>query len=141
MRQKGRPTLYTEELADEICDIVSSSSEGLEHLCKARDNWPARQNIYIWLRKYPDFRSKYTQAKRDQTEAYVDHIHELMNDDHHFVDDKGNIRVDSALLRLKIDTLKWHVGKLNPKVYGKDSSEDKESKQALVERILDKLVE
>lgn len=139
---KGRQTLYTEELAEEICDVVSSSATGLSILCKERPHWPARQNIYIWLRKYPSFRDKYTLARKEQTHVYVDDVFEMMQEDHHYTDDNGNIRVDVPMLRLKLDHMKWHVGKLNSPVYGKSADEvDKTVGQVFLEKVLDKLVE
>lgn len=141
--QLGRPTLYTEKLAEEICDVVSSSNEGLSSLCKARSHWPDRTNIYVWLRKYPDFRSNYTQAKKEQTHAYVDEVYEMMHEDHHYVDDNGNIRIDSAMLRLKLDHMKWHCGKLNAHVYGKAADEvtDNSLSKSVLEGLISKLVE
>lgn len=121
-KKKGRPTLYTAELAEEICEIIATNSFGLSILCKQNPHWPDRSNVYEWLRKYPEFREKYAQAKEDQVETYVELIQEMLEEDHHYVDDNGNERVDVGLLRLKIDAIKWQAGKLKAKKYG-DRSE------------------
>jgi Bacteriophage Sf6, terminase small subunit-like len=117
-KKRGRPTLYTPELADEICDVVATNSCGISTLCEQNPHWPAKTNLYIWLRKYPDFRNKYTQAKEDQVETYVELMQEVLEEEHHYIDENGNKRVDVGLLRVKIDVIKWQAGKLKAKKYG-----------------------
>ena len=141
MSKGGRPTKYTPGLAEEICDVVASSSDGLRVLCEKNPHWPHRSNIFIWLRKYESFRDKYTQAKKDQSEVFVDYIQELMAEEHKYFDENGNERIDTSMLRLKIDTIKWQAGKLNPRLYGTISEDKKTVTDSLVEAIIDKLVE
>jgi terminase small subunit-like protein len=124
-KPRGRPSIYTPELADEICDAISSSEKGLAHLCEANPHWPARQHIFVWLRKYPDFYDKYTRAKENQVEVCVDYMQELMSEPHKFVDEEtGRIRVDVQMLRTKMDAIKWQAGKLKPKKYGESRQEE-----------------
>lgn len=126
----GRPTIYTRELAQEICDAIASDSKGLKTLCKENVHWPHRNNIYKWLRKYPDFRCMYVQSKEDQIETLVDEILEIADDISHDtvtkIDDKG---VEKEVYnsewvnrsRLRIDTRKWLASKLVPRLYGDKS--------------------
>lgn len=119
MAKIGRPTNYTEALADEICEAVSSSELGLIHLCKAHPHWPDRDRIFKWRIKFPDFGLKYRKAKEHQADVCVEYMHELMNEPHIIIDpETGQSRVDSPLLRLKLDHFKWHASKLRPKDYG-----------------------
>lgn len=112
----GRPSLYTEELAEEICNAIASSNEGLEHLCAANPHWPERANIFIWMRKYPGFRDKYMSAKEQQAEVQVDYMLALANEPHKYVDpDTGFQRTDVPMLRVKMDAIKWQASKLAPK--------------------------
>jgi len=120
---KGRPTLYTPELADEICEAIASNKEGLTSLCNARAHWPHPSNIFIWLRRYSDFREKYAQAKAEQVEVSINYMQEMMEEPHLFVDDNGNKRVDVPMLRVKIDAIKWKASKLQAKKYG-DNKQD-----------------
>lgn len=118
-KKRGRPTKYTPELGEEICDKIASSELGLAHLVDANPHWPDRSNIFIWIRKHPDFRDKYYKAKEDQTDVCVEYMHEVMNESHKIYDEEtGKYRTDVPMLRLKMDTMKWHVGKLKPKKYG-----------------------
>lgn len=115
----GRPTLYTSELADEICDAISSSEKALAHLCDENPHWPCRPQIFVWLRRYPEFADKYTRAKEHQVEVCVDYMQELMNEPHKLVDEEtGGVKIDVAMLRTKMDAIKWQAGKLKPKKYG-----------------------
>ncbi len=117
-KRTGRPTLYTPELATEICDVIASHPNGLTKLCNERDHWPAPANIFIWLRKYPDFREQYTRAKVDQVDASINLMQEIMDEPHKYEDENGNSRVDVSLIRVKYDAIKWQASKLQPKQYG-----------------------
>ncbi len=118
-KKMGRPTAYTPELAEEICEVIASSELGLLHLCNARPHWPDRATIFTWRRKYADFRDKYTLAKEDQTEVCVEYMQEVMNEPHKYVDEEtGYTKIDVPMLRLKMDTMKWQAGKLKPKKFG-----------------------
>lgn len=118
-RKMGRPSLYSPELADEICDAIASSELGLCHLVDKNPHWPDRANIFMWVRKHPDFRDKYYKAKEDQTEVCVEYMHEVMNEPHKIIDENtGYTKIDVPMLRLKMDTMKWHASKLKPKKFG-----------------------
>jgi len=131
-KKLGRPTIYTTILADEICDAISSSEKGLRQLCEENPHWPDRSNIFIWLRRYSEFQDQYTRAKEHQVEVSVDYMTELMNEPHYFVDDKGRTRVDSSLLRTKMDAIKWQSGKLKPKKYGDIKLDESQEKNAAI---------
>lgn len=125
LKKMGRPTMYTPELADEICDAVASSELGLCHLVDQHPNWPARQVIFIWRRKYPDFDDKYTKAKEAQVEVCVEHMQEIMNEPHKYEDmETGAIKIDHSMLRLKMDSIKWQAGKLKPKKFGEVKTQE-----------------
>jgi hypothetical protein len=118
-KKMGRPTKYSPELADEICDVIATSELGLMHLCNARSHWPDRANIFLWLRKYPGFRDKYIKAKEDQVEVSVEYMQELMNEPHKWVDEETGItKLDHNMMRMKMDAIKWQASKLKPKKFG-----------------------
>jgi hypothetical protein len=123
-KKLGRPTLYTEALAQEICEVVATHPNGLTTLCNERPHWPHVANVYIWLRKYQSFRDSYTKAKEEQVEVSVDLMQTMMDEDHHFKDAEGNTRVDVGMLRVKVDAIKWQAGKLKPKKYGDSKNEE-----------------
>lgn len=115
----GKPAKYSQELANEICETITTSELGLAHLCEANPHWPERSKIFKWIAKYPDFGHNYRKAKEQQTHICFEYMHELMNEPHIIIDpETGQHKVDSSLLRLKLDHYKWHVAKLKPKDYG-----------------------
>ena len=119
----GRPTLYTKELAEEICDTIACNSDGIKKLCDARDHWPCEDTIYTWLMKYSEFSELYAKAKIIQTTVLVDEILEIADNtsQDHIVNDEGKVISNSEWInrsRLRIDTRKWLASKLVPKVYG-----------------------
>lgn len=105
----GRPTDYTLELAEEICNAIATTGEGLRELCKGNPHWPARRNIYHWLVKHEDFRLLYARSKKFQVETLVDEILDI-------ADCASFDEVNKA--RLQIDTRKWIAAKLCPRLYG-----------------------
>lgn len=125
LKKSGRPTMYTSELANEICDAIASSELGLCHLVDQNPHWPERQVIFIWRRKHPEFDDKYTKAKEDQVEVSVEHMQEIMNEPHKYIDmQTGHMKVDTGMLRLKMDAIRWQAGKLKPKKFGESKEQE-----------------
>jgi hypothetical protein len=116
--KNGRPTLYNEKIADEICAAIASSEKGLYHLVQQYPHWPQRQQIFVWLQKHPEFADKYYKAKENQAEVITDYMQSLVDETHKTVDVNGNVKIDVPLLKLKIDSLRWHASKLKPKRFG-----------------------
>lgn len=119
----GRPTDYSIELAEEICDTIASSSKGIKKLCRENEHWPSYMTIYRWLRKHKEFCDLYTQAKRDQIQVYVDEIIEISDESSHddLVNKNGDVYCNSEWInrsRLRVDTRKWLAAKLVPRLYG-----------------------
>ena len=69
----GRPPLYTNELADEICIAILNGDKGIERLCKEHKDWPSKKTIFNWLNKNKDFQRKYELAKQIQIDFLIDH--------------------------------------------------------------------
>jgi len=118
-KKMGRPTTYTKELGEEICNAIATSELGLAHLVDLHPHWPHRATIFTWRRTHQDFGDMYTRAKEDQTEVVVEYMQELMNEPHKWEDpETGLTRIDVPMLRLKMDSMKWHAAKLKPKKFG-----------------------
>ncbi len=114
----GRPTKYSEKLVDEICEKVSTSKQSIVQLCKENEHWPAITNLYVWLNKYPYFRDKYNEAKKNQVNVNADMLQEILSEDHYYYDQHGNKRVDAAVLAIKTKIGTWLMSKLAPKDWG-----------------------
>lgn len=119
LKPKGRPTKYTPELGKEIGDAIASSELGLIHLVNANPHWPDRATIFKWRTLHPDFGDIYTRAKEEQCEVVVEYMQEVMSEPHKWKDpETGLCKIDVPMLRLKMDTMKWHASKLKPKKFG-----------------------
>jgi hypothetical protein len=119
----GRPTLYTDKLAKEICDKIASSSKGTKKLCVEHPHWPCQDTLFTWLKAYPEFSEQYAQAKICQIELLVDEILEISDDasQDQYTNELGTLVANPPAIhraRLKVDTRKWLASKLVPKVYG-----------------------
>ena len=51
----GRPTIYTKELAERICELVATHTIGIKALCKMYDDLPDQHTIKQWRQKNLEF--------------------------------------------------------------------------------------
>lgn len=120
----GRPSSYTQEIADRICsELVDGKS--LRTICKA-DGMPSCQTVYSWLRTRPEFLEQYARAKEDAADAFAEEMLDIADEatnDWMAVNDPDNpgYRFNGEHVnrsRLRVDTRKWIAAKLKPKKYG-----------------------
>jgi len=111
----GRPTIYSDELADEIC-LRMSHGRSLNDICKDSD-MPDRSNVYVWLRKYDDFQDKYREATGQRADCHFDEMLSI-------ADDVMPETAEVAKAKLQIDTRKWILSRMNPRKYGDNIQED-----------------
>ncbi len=64
MTKQGRTSIYTKDLAQDICDKIASSSKGLKKLCAENAHWPNKDTIFTWLKNNSSFADQYARAKR-----------------------------------------------------------------------------
>ena len=102
----GRPSTYTEEMANRICDKLTEGIS-LRKLCM-QDDFPTASTVYVWLDRNPEFAERYARAREAATEDMLEEIFEIAD----------NPEIDVQDKRVRIDTRKWAMGKLKPKTYG-----------------------
>lgn len=117
----GRPTIFSQELADEICERLADG-ESLKAICAAPE-MPNRSTVFRWLASNKDFCDQYARAREAQADVLADEIISIADDGRNdtYKDDEGNVRTDHDVVarsRLRVDARKWMAGKLRPKVYG-----------------------
>lgn len=108
-RPVGRPSIYTDDLANEICERIANG-ESLVKICRD-DDMPSRETVYAWLRESSQFSDMYAHAREQQAHYFVDEMIEIAD----------KVLEDSAAVqkaRLQIDTRKWAAAKLNKAAYG-----------------------
>lgn len=119
----GRPTDYNLELANKIFIALSCTSKGLSRLCREDKSLPHESTVYRWLTEKPEFQDIYLKAKRNQMNYLCEQMLDIADDTEHDYkkNREGNIVANNELVnrsRLKIDTRKWLMAKLMPRVYG-----------------------
>jgi len=117
----GRPTLYTRELAELICEKVATTAIGLEDLCRLYPELPSHDTIKKWRKEHQEFSALYHDAKVFQSRLLVEECENLIPDLKTYVDSDGNERIDpasAALLKAKIDHRRWMAARLAPRIYG-----------------------
>ena len=103
-KKQGRPTKFTQELADTICERMANG-ESLRSICREIGLLPS--TVIMWMNHNKAFFEQYAQARQKQADSYADMI----------LDEAFNSH-DAQIGRLRVDALKWVASKLAPKRYG-----------------------
>lgn len=116
-----RPTIYDEEMANYICDLISISPYSLVKIYQKHERFPHPDTIYRWANKYPEFFVKYMQARKLQAHCLVDSMLDDAQDISAYYDADGIERIDAGKInkaKTVIATKQWQSGRLNPKIFG-----------------------
>lgn len=125
-KKNGRPSKYTNKLADKICKMIAQG-QSVRSICAKKD-MISMQTFFRWLRENDKFSEQYARACEERSYMHAEEILEIAddarNDYMEKLDDSGNLlgytlngeHVQRS--RLRIDTRKWLMAKQNPKVYG-----------------------
>lgn len=126
MAEVGRPTDYTKELAEQICDAIASTTIGLKHICKNNELFPSPSTIYRWLTEKEEFKEMYARAKDIQIDQLAEEILDIADDGSNdfMTIVKGDMEYEienkevTNRSRLRVDARKWLAAKLRPAKYG-----------------------
>jgi hypothetical protein len=105
----GRPTTFTREIGQTICDhVVTGGTVG--ELC-AQPDMPHERQVYRWLAMHAEFRQAYTRAREIRAFARIDQMDTLV---------KKVVAgtLDPNAARVAIDALKWQASKENVMLFG-----------------------
>ena len=133
VKKNGRPTTYTPELGDRICDEIMKSEMGLFGLSEKYDWFPAPSSVYLWLTQYPNFSERYRACKEAQQDMMAESIIKIADDssqDEIFSPNGNRIenREFTSRSKLRVETRMWLMERLAPKKYGKQVEAESESK-------------
>lgn len=109
----GRPTIFTEELAAEICQRLSLG-ESARQICRD-DSMPVMSTLMKWLTE-PDkvlFSEQYARARDCQADFYADEIIDIADELGEGVDANA-----INIAKMRIDSRKWKVARMSPRKYG-----------------------
>lgn len=119
----GQPTKYSQSLAKQICDRISTSSDGLQKICDSLSI--SRDSVYAWLSAHDEFSDMYARARQSQCQILADEIIAIADTTQEGtvtrVSEKGTeVRTGDMIehRRLQVDARKWVLSKLLPKKYG-----------------------
>lgn len=117
--KRGQPTLYSEELANTVCEMIS---KGMSFKTIGEKLNMHTRTFFGWMRDRPEFMQMYAQAKREQAAHMAEQIVEIADEPpQKIIDEKGIERTDNGYVqwqRLRVDARKWIASKLLPDVYG-----------------------
>jgi terminase small subunit-like protein len=105
----GRPSIYSEALAQEICRRIVDG-ESLRAIC-ADAGMPAKATVMTWLGRRPGFAASYARAREMSADADADDVKDIARRTL-----EGEVRPDVA--RVAIDALKWSAARRAPRKYG-----------------------
>lgn len=121
----GRPTGYTIEIAEAICEALSSTRRSLNAIC-AEGDMPEVRTVWRWLSKHPEFWDMYTKARDFQTELMYDDMEDIITAP--LVDAWGSpldgpmAMAEVQRRKLAVDTMKFKLAKLQPKRFGENKN-------------------
>jgi len=131
----GRPTDYTPELGDKICQGIAEGIS-LVKQCK-EEGMPNPSSIYKWRREMPEFSKNYDKAREDQADLMVEEMLDIADNeveqamvvhgepvliDGKLVMVKDAVSVSHA--KLRVDTRKWAASKFKPNTYAEKIKQD-----------------
>lgn len=106
-RPVGRPSSYSEKVADAICERMING-ESLLKITKDAD-MPSRSAVNRWARANPDFAARYAHAREEGTHFLVDQIEEMANE---------TTELNYQSQKVKIAVAQWRAEKIAPRIYG-----------------------
>lgn len=116
-----RTGTYTPEIADQILQMMA---DGISSPKIAAQLKISESTIYAWIiDDYEGFGQKYARAKHIVALRWADEISDIADHkrDDYVMNEEGKMVLDMeavARSRLRIDTRKWLLSKVLPKVYG-----------------------
>jgi hypothetical protein len=136
----GRPSIYTDEVANDICTRLGLG-ESLRKIC-SKDDMPSLRSVMSWLTTKPDFLQQYTRAREIQAETQFDELIDIVDQPpelNHILDKDGKpieVKFDSsyvAWMKLRVDTRKWTAARMAPKKYGEHKQVEQQDDPSVID--------
>ena len=123
---------------DAICDIIISGKSLRTALSKVK---LSSQTFFVWIREDEIMSKQYAQATVERAELMFEDMLDIADKTPKLTKTKFGTTVDTGDIqhkRVKIDTRKWALSKMNPKKYGSTpDSEDKNDDNEIIINIID----
>lgn len=134
----GRPSEYSQQVADIICERLSEG-ESLRSIC-LEETMPNKATVFRWLGVREEFSDQYARAREEQAEALADEIVEIADEEGTMIkrskhggnaednaDEEIEVVFDPTAVarnRLRVEARKWVAAKLKPKKYGEKVTQE-----------------
>jgi hypothetical protein len=117
----GRPSTFADEIFGQICDRLADG-QTLSQICRDPE-MPDRETVKRWTRNDDGRRRQYDMARQDGMDALADTIVDISWDTSNdtTTTERGTAVANHewiARSRLKVDTIKFLMSKINPARYG-----------------------
>lgn len=120
-------SVYSDELAAEIVEVVGLSARSMTWLCEANPHWPSVATIWNWKAQKPEFRNAFNEARSRLAHELAFQCIEIADDGSG--DAKTVERRDGssftvldqefvARSKLRVEARRWLAGKLDPINFG-----------------------
>lgn len=122
----GKPIDYNSTLADAICERLAGG-ESLRAICRT-EGFPSDRAVRRWATDDPDgFGARFSAAREAGWHVIAEEILAIADDgaNDSYVDENGFRRTDNDVVqrsRLRVDTRKWLLSKMLPKVFGEKTA-------------------
>lgn len=129
----ARPSEFSQEMADEICERVATTPRGLDFICDRDEELPSARTVHRWLNAHDTFRQSYVRARDRQADLLFDECLAIADDGTN--DTKLIKRQDGSedevcnaewisRSKLRVETRLRMAGKLAPKKYGEKITQE-----------------
>lgn len=131
---------FNQEIADYICEFLSTTPRGLASLVKqgkgefGDDKFPSVTTVFKWLDLHPEFAKFYARAREAQGQLLADETLDIADETKEdyvkrlgYKGDEATWEVNGEAIarsKLRIDTRKWHAAHLAPKRWGEQIQVD-----------------
>ena len=100
------PLKFSQKIADQVCALLIDGVS-LVKICE-REGMPSRSTLHKWLEQRPAFQLAYQQARQIWADTMFSRIWEIAD---------GGSAEDTQRDRLRVDSLKWMLARINPRRY------------------------
>lgn len=115
-----------QKAVDELCKRIEQGDSVRRAL--SYDDLPDRNTFYRWFDEFEPLRDQYARACEVREDKFFDDILEISDTDNADITiNEGMAVVDGQAIqrsKLRIDTRKWMLSKMNPKKYGDRIQQD-----------------
>ena len=128
----GRPTKFSEELVQKFFAEYTKDGGTIDKASRAIGIDP--RTFYQWTEDHESFSQMYARARKIKAARMFEEIVQISDDITRdtMVDERGNDAPNHAAIaraRLRVDTRKWIMAKVLPKLYGEELAALKEEQK------------